>query len=44
VLRHGHNWPPGKARWTKVHYNWLESLRFEHDWQQGVLQEYIDSV
>ena len=44
VLRHGHHWPRGKTRWTSAHCNWLESLRFEHDWQQIVLQEYIDAV
>jgi transposase len=44
VLRHGHHWPKGRTRWTQSHYNWLESLRFEHDWQQVVLQEYIDAV
>jgi len=44
VLRHGHAWPSNKTRWTKTHYNWLESLRFGHDWQQVVLQEYIDAV
>lgn len=44
VLRHGHHWPKGRSRWTKAHYNWLESLRFEHDWQQVVLQEYVDAV
>jgi transposase len=44
VLRHGHSWPSGKTRWTQGHYNWLESLKFAHDWQQVVLQEYIDAV
>ena len=44
VLRHGHAWPSNKSRWTKSHYHWLESLRFAHDWQQVVLQEYIDAV
>jgi len=44
VLRHGHHWPRGKKRWTSVHCNWLESLRFEHDWQQIVLQEYMDAA
>ncbi len=44
VLRHGHSWPKDKSRWTKAHYDWLESLRFEHAWQQVVLQEYIDAV
>jgi len=41
VLRHGHSWPSNRTRWTKTHYNWLESLRFPHDWQQMVLQEYM---
>lgn len=44
VLRHGHHWPRGKARWTAPHYNWLESIRFEQPWSQIVLQEYIDAV
>ena len=44
VLRYGHHWPSGKTRWTAAHYNWLESLKFTHDWQQVVLQEYIDAV
>lgn len=44
VLRHGHSWPSNRTRWTKTHYNWLESLKFPHDWQQVVLQEYIDAV
>ena len=33
-----------KARWNQAHYNWLESLKFPHDRQQVVLQEYIDEV
>jgi len=44
VLRHGHSWPKGKTRWGQPHYNWLEELKFEHPWQQVVLQEYIDAV
>ena len=44
VLRHGHHWPSNKTRWTVTHYNWLEGLKFAHDWQQVVLQEYIDAV
>lgn len=44
VLRHGHNWPSNKVRWTRAHYNWLESLEFPHPWQQVVLQEYINAV
>jgi transposase len=44
VLRHGHAWPSKRTRWTQTHYHWLESLRFAHDWQQVVLQEYLDAV
>lgn len=44
VLRHGQHWPRGKTRWTKTHFNWLESIRFEQAWLQVVLQEYIDAV
>lgn len=44
VLRHGHAWPSNRTRWTKTYYNWLESIKFPHDWQQVVLQEYVDAV
>lgn len=44
VLRHGHHWPSKRSRWTQAHYRWLESLQFAHDFQQVVLQEYIDAV
>ncbi|MCP4283663.1 MAG: IS110 family transposase, partial [Gammaproteobacteria bacterium] len=44
LLRHGQPWPSNRTRWTKTHYNWLESIKFAHDWQQVVLQEYIDAV
>lgn len=44
LLRHGKIWPSGKSRWTKTHIRWLEGLRFEQDWQQIVLQEYLDAV
>ncbi len=44
VLRNGYRWPANKSKWTKQHYDWLESLRLTHDWQQVVLQEYIDAV
>jgi transposase len=36
--------PGNKKRWTAAHYTWLEGLTFAHDWQQVVLQEYIDAV
>jgi transposase len=44
VLRHGHHWPSNRSRWTKTHFNWLESLVFEHPFQQIALQEYVDAV
>ena len=28
VLRAGHHWPTGRARWTEAHYRWLERLEF----------------
>jgi transposase len=43
LLRHGHHWPRGKARWTVAHENWLAGLKMGHPWQQVVLQEYIDA-
>lgn len=44
LLRHGHVWPSGKQRWTKTHFNWMESLEFSHSWSYIALQEYIHAV
>ena len=44
LLRHGYIWPTGRKRWTKIFFNWIESLQFDQDWQQIVLQEYVDAV
>lgn len=44
VLRHGHIWSVGKTRWSQAHYNWLEALKFPFDWQQVVLQEYLEAI
>lgn len=43
LLRHGKIYP-GKSKWTKTYFRWLESLRFQTAAQQIVFQEYIDIV
>lgn len=43
LLRHGKVYA-GKSRWTKMHWRWLESVKFDLPVQQLVLQEDIDSV
>ena len=43
LLRHGHHWPRGKARWSAAHESWLAGLKMAHPWQQVVLQEYIEA-
>jgi transposase len=43
LLRHGKVYP-GRSKWTKTYFRWLEGLRFETAAQQIVLQEYIDMV
>lgn len=43
LLRHGKVYP-GRSKWTKAYFRWLESLRFETAVQQIVFQEYIDIV
>ena len=43
LLRHGKVYE-GKSRWTKMHWHWLEGVKFDLPVQQLVLQEYIDSV
>jgi transposase len=43
LLRHGKGYP-GRSKWTKTYFLWLEGIRFETAAQQIVLQEYIDMV
>ena len=43
LLRHEKVYP-GRSKWTKAYFRWLESIRFETAAQQIVLQEYIDMV
>lgn len=44
LLRHGKLYEKEKTRWTKGHFNWLETVKFNNPIQQIVLQEYINSV
>jgi len=44
LLRHGRVYETGKTRWTKGHFNWLETVKFESSIQQIVLQEYTHAV
>lgn len=43
LLRNGKVYP-GLSKWTKTHFRWLESLRFDTATQQIVFQEYLDFV
>ena len=43
LLRHGWTYS-GKSNWTKDHFNWLETVKFQHAAQQIVFQEYVDTV
>jgi transposase len=43
LLRHGKVYP-GRSKWTKTYFRWLEGLRFETAAQQIVFQEYMDIV
>jgi transposase len=44
LLRNGRPWPANKKRWSSIHFNWLEALKFDQPYQQVVLQEYINAV
>jgi len=43
LLRHGKDYG-GETNWTKMHFRWLETVKFEHPVQQIVFQEYVDTV
>jgi transposase len=43
LLRHGRRWP-GKTAWTACHLEWIRAQRFEHEAQQRVLEDYLQTV
>ena len=43
LLRHGKIYG-GETNWTKMHFHWFETVKFEHPVQQIVFQEYVDTV
>lgn len=43
LLRHGKRYG-GETRWTKMHYHWLETVKFDQPVQQIVFQEYVDTA
>ena len=43
LLRHERVYP-GRCRWTKSYFRWLEEQRFDLPVQQIVFQEYVDTV
>lgn len=43
LLRHERVFP-GRCRWTKPYFGWLEQQAFEQPVQQVVFQEYVDTV
>lgn len=43
LLRHSKRYS-GASNWTKAHFRWFETVKFEQPVQQIVLQEYINTV
>ena len=43
LLRHDKSYD-GKSNWTQAHYRWFETVKFGHQVQQNVFQEYLDTV
>lgn len=42
LLRHGRHW--SRSGWTQAHFAWLDSQRFDLDWQEWAFREYLDGV
>jgi len=40
LQRHGRMWLETK-NWTQAHWDWMRSQKFEHDWAQRTLDEYL---
>jgi len=43
LLRHAISYP-GKAKWSKAHHNWLETIKMPHLAQQIAFTEYLDAL
>jgi len=43
LLRHSRQYP-GKTKWTRSYFRWIEELKLDTAVQQIVLQEYVDAV
>lgn len=43
LLRHGHRFRDGQA-WTRRHWSWIRSIRFEDVHAQNVFEEYLTAV
>jgi transposase len=43
LLRHGRTYG-GKTKWTRMHFHWLESIKFDQPVQQVVFQDYLDTL
>ena len=43
LLRHGISYP-GKTKWSKVHLNWLTTIKMPHAAQQIAFTEYLDAL
>lgn len=43
LLRHGKSFP-GRTKWGRAHFRWLETVKFERPVQQIVFQEYVDAI
>ena len=44
LLRHGKRYNEGETHWTKMHFRWLETVKFDQPVQQILFQEYVDLV
>jgi transposase len=44
LLRHGRVYPSNKNTWTKTHFRWLASQKFDHAAHRIVFQDYVEAV
>ena len=44
LLRQGMHYTGGKTAWTRMYFNWLSKLRFEHPAAEVVFQQYLLAI
>jgi len=44
MVRHGHIFTEGKNNWTQIHWRWMDKVKFTHEHEKIVYEEYRSQI